>query len=314
MVRCRSSDPGSPISTTSSDKPRIRRPSRPQSRAEGARGRVAVELYANDPAALQAALATLGATNVRAQGPLVSAQVPVRALGDLAALPSLRSAQPVLASAPRRLAGIRRQPGRRQPRQRQRSRDRPRRRHRRHGRRAVRQLPVQPAGVRSRRADHDRCPGRGHRGCPAGVQVLSNGPCPASRRRPRHGAARPRRRAGRRAEVPHRLQRPGRLRRRHPAAAASRLERDRRRRHLLRREHVLRRHHRAGGRPRRRARRRLFLVRRQRRAAVLRVGVPRDERVDPLAAAISTATAGRSCCRCTISIPAPAPTRCRRST
>jgi hypothetical protein len=52
-------------------------------------GRVAVDLYANDPAALQAALATLGATDVRAQGPLVSALVPVRALGDLAALPSL---------------------------------------------------------------------------------------------------------------------------------------------------------------------------------------------------------------------------------
>ena len=52
-------------------------------------GRVAVDLYANDPAALQAALATLGATSVRAQGPLVSALVPVRALGDLAALPSL---------------------------------------------------------------------------------------------------------------------------------------------------------------------------------------------------------------------------------
>lgn len=52
-------------------------------------GRVAVDLYANDPTALQAALATLGATGVSRQGPLVSALVPVRALGDLAALPSL---------------------------------------------------------------------------------------------------------------------------------------------------------------------------------------------------------------------------------
>ena len=60
-------------------------------------GRVAVDLYANDPAALQAALATLGATNVRAQGPLVSALVPVRALGDLAALPSLAFGEAALA-------------------------------------------------------------------------------------------------------------------------------------------------------------------------------------------------------------------------
>ena len=52
-------------------------------------GRVAVDLYANDPAALQRALGTLGATNVSVQGSLVSALVPVRALGDLAALPSL---------------------------------------------------------------------------------------------------------------------------------------------------------------------------------------------------------------------------------
>ena len=61
-------------------------------------GRVAVNLYASDTAALQAALATLGAANVRAQGPLVSAQVPVRALGDLAALPSLTFGEPVLAA------------------------------------------------------------------------------------------------------------------------------------------------------------------------------------------------------------------------
>jgi hypothetical protein len=56
-------------------------------------GRVAVNLYATDPAALQQALAALGATGVTAQGPLVSAQVPVRALGDLAALPSLAFAE-----------------------------------------------------------------------------------------------------------------------------------------------------------------------------------------------------------------------------
>jgi hypothetical protein len=60
-------------------------------------GRVAVDLYANDPAALQAALTSLGATNVRAQGPLVSALVPVRALGDLAALPSLAFGDAALA-------------------------------------------------------------------------------------------------------------------------------------------------------------------------------------------------------------------------
>jgi hypothetical protein len=61
-------------------------------------GRVAVEMYANDPAALQAALTALGAVNVRAQGPLVSAQVPVAALADLAALPSLEFGEPVLAA------------------------------------------------------------------------------------------------------------------------------------------------------------------------------------------------------------------------
>jgi hypothetical protein len=61
-------------------------------------GRVAVDLYANDPAALQAALVTLGAINVRAQGPLVSAQVPVGALAELAALPSLEYGEPVLAA------------------------------------------------------------------------------------------------------------------------------------------------------------------------------------------------------------------------
>ena len=62
-------------------------------------GKVAVDLYANDPAALRAALATLGASKVTARGRLVSAQVPVSALADLAALPSLAFAQPVLAKA-----------------------------------------------------------------------------------------------------------------------------------------------------------------------------------------------------------------------
>lgn len=61
-------------------------------------GKVAVNLYASDAAALQAALTTLGATNVKAQGPLVSADVPVRSLGDLAALPSLQFGDPVLAA------------------------------------------------------------------------------------------------------------------------------------------------------------------------------------------------------------------------
>ena len=64
-------------------------------------GRVAVDLHANDPAALQAALATLGATNVNAQGPLVTAQVPVGRLADLAALPSLDFGAPALAAVRR---------------------------------------------------------------------------------------------------------------------------------------------------------------------------------------------------------------------
>jgi len=84
-------------------------------------GRVAVDLYANDPAALQAALTSLGATNVRAQGPLVSALVPVRALGDLAALPSLAFGDAALAVVRRAASqGDRRQPGRHQSGKRQR--------------------------------------------------------------------------------------------------------------------------------------------------------------------------------------------------
>jgi hypothetical protein len=60
-------------------------------------GMVGVDLYANDAAGLQRSLAQLGATNVKAHGPLVSAQVPVSALGTLAALPALRFAIPALA-------------------------------------------------------------------------------------------------------------------------------------------------------------------------------------------------------------------------
>jgi hypothetical protein len=61
--------------------------------------KVGVQLYAEDAASLQSSLATLGATNVKASGVLISAQVPVSALGDLAALPSLKFGDPVLAKA-----------------------------------------------------------------------------------------------------------------------------------------------------------------------------------------------------------------------
>ena len=60
-------------------------------------GLVGVDLYANDATSLQRSLAQLGARNVRSHGPLVSAQVPVSALGQLAALPALRFAIPSLA-------------------------------------------------------------------------------------------------------------------------------------------------------------------------------------------------------------------------
>jgi len=62
-------------------------------------GNVGVDLYANDPVALQRSLSTLGATKVTAKGPLVSARLPVGALGALAALPSLKFASPVLGRA-----------------------------------------------------------------------------------------------------------------------------------------------------------------------------------------------------------------------
>jgi subtilase family protein len=60
-------------------------------------GLIGVDLYANDAASLQRSLTTLGARNVKSHGPLVSAQVPVSALGRLAALPALRFAIPSLA-------------------------------------------------------------------------------------------------------------------------------------------------------------------------------------------------------------------------
>jgi subtilisin family serine protease len=63
-----------------------------------ARGTVALDAVANgDGAALLASLRGLGATDIRTNGPLVSARVPVSALGQLASDPSLAYARPVLA-------------------------------------------------------------------------------------------------------------------------------------------------------------------------------------------------------------------------
>jgi hypothetical protein len=59
-------------------------------------GMIGVDLYANDSAGLQRSLAQLGARNIKARGPLVSAQVPVSALGQLSASPTLRFAIPAL--------------------------------------------------------------------------------------------------------------------------------------------------------------------------------------------------------------------------
>jgi hypothetical protein len=59
-------------------------------------GKVGVDLYANDAAALKSSLAALGATNVQSLGQLVSAQVPVSALSQLAASPSLKFANAAL--------------------------------------------------------------------------------------------------------------------------------------------------------------------------------------------------------------------------
>jgi hypothetical protein len=60
-------------------------------------GLIGLDLYANDGASLQRSLAGLGARNIKSHGPLVSAQVPVSALGQLAVLPALRFAIPSLA-------------------------------------------------------------------------------------------------------------------------------------------------------------------------------------------------------------------------
>jgi subtilase family protein len=60
-------------------------------------GKVGVQLVASDAAALQSSLAGLGATNVKAVGAIVSAQVPVSALRDLAALSSLEFGEPTMA-------------------------------------------------------------------------------------------------------------------------------------------------------------------------------------------------------------------------
>ena len=67
----------------------------PALRVEG--GMIGVDLYANDAASLRRSLEQLGARNLKSHGPLVSAQVPVSALGQLAALPTLRFAMPALA-------------------------------------------------------------------------------------------------------------------------------------------------------------------------------------------------------------------------
>ena len=63
-----------------------------------ANGMVAIDAHASDAAALVKALRGLGATQVKARGPLVSARVPVKSLDAIAGLSSLRSARPVLAT------------------------------------------------------------------------------------------------------------------------------------------------------------------------------------------------------------------------
>jgi subtilisin family serine protease len=62
------------------------------------KGMVGIDAYASNARALAASLRELGALQVKTRGPLVSASVPVRALGDVAALGSLRFAQPVMAT------------------------------------------------------------------------------------------------------------------------------------------------------------------------------------------------------------------------
>ena len=60
-------------------------------------GMVNIDAYATNGAALARSLRALGATKVKARGPLVSARVPVSRLGQIAALSSLRFARPVMA-------------------------------------------------------------------------------------------------------------------------------------------------------------------------------------------------------------------------
>lgn len=61
-------------------------------------GKVGIDMYANDPAALQNDLKALGATDIVSTGPLVSAQVPVGALAKLAGSTSLKFGNPVMAA------------------------------------------------------------------------------------------------------------------------------------------------------------------------------------------------------------------------
>ena len=62
------------------------------------RATIGLDAVATDGAALARSLKAMGATNVRNQGPLVSARVPVSALGKLAADPALKYARSPLAT------------------------------------------------------------------------------------------------------------------------------------------------------------------------------------------------------------------------
>jgi hypothetical protein len=64
---------------------------------KGASDRVTVQAMANDAAALMGTLRAVGATQIRAVGPLISARVPVSALGRLEADPALAFARPGMA-------------------------------------------------------------------------------------------------------------------------------------------------------------------------------------------------------------------------
>jgi hypothetical protein len=61
-------------------------------------GAVGIDAYATDSAALVDSLRTLGATKIKARGPLVSAQVPVKSLAQISGLASLSFARAVLAT------------------------------------------------------------------------------------------------------------------------------------------------------------------------------------------------------------------------